>query len=188
MISNVHNLTHLVDEVKNLEPCQVLVLSHLKTCIRLKICFSIDVILQHKWHGDYQNRVLCKTMQIGLQSRTFSQLQKKRDSRTTFRIQHYNTETTILLKNRTLSVELKKCCVTQRSRTQWSNTLWGSSVKEQHDLFHTPTRSFLIFFSKFTLNEAHKYGINDIFCKLVAIKENNNIIFIPLLDTLKNNY
>lgn len=194
--SNVHNLIHVVDEVKrfgtlksfNAYPFENK-LSSIKRMIRtgnkplqqianrlIERQYNIEVVnLRNDTSHNYPT---IKSYKYGSKLKTVIQLES-------FILSTDNGDKWFLTNNNHL-VELRSATCNDQGRMQ----IIGNRIENlRNDVFETPIKSsylniFMINENKISKTEAIYY-ITDIKCKLVSVSYNSNIYFAPLIHTFK---
>lgn len=190
--SNVHNLTHVIDEVK-----------------RFGILQSFNAY-------PFENKLYCIKRMVRHGNRTLSQIARRLIEKNNIELESYGdneNEIPFIRKCRSKNgyisnLYLKKIVLSTQSQDKWFLTtsdhvveilfiynnegnigIRGNSFKNLSDVFETPIKSsFLNIYKICNFNIQNNseclYTVNDIKCKLVSVTHNNTIFFIPLLHTL----
>lgn len=203
--SNIHNILHIVDDVRNFGVLSTFSsypfeskLYQIKNMLRR----ANNPLVQVAKRLTEQNKVECTQNSFKNNNTTYPIFRKQNDGHginTTGLEADSNIKffSKIETNNFMLSTEYKnKWFLTNNNQIICLKniivqndivTIYGSSLKYLNDFFVTPIRSSYlnIWSSNCQENKPQFYSLNEIKCKLVSIKQDNeNAVFIPLLHTL----
>nr|CAI5820910.1 unnamed protein product [Callosobruchus analis] len=167
---NVHNLSHLSDDVKRFG-----ILSSFSSYPFESKLFQIKNLLRNT-----RNPLIQAAKRLSESDNNVHVDSKKKSNRRSYI--EYRFRNKWFLTNDNEIVSFKKVIAEDEEYF-----IWGSSLKHIYNFFQTPIQSSYlnIYISDCEENIAKLYSLNNIKCKLVCIrKEKDRFIFVPLLHTL----